>query len=74
MYTMSVVKLPNTLCDEMTNMVHKFWWGQMNERNKMAWLSWEKMCLPEEEGGLGFGNLKAFNLALLAKQGETANA
>ena len=36
MYTISVVKLPNTLCDEMTNMVHKFWWGQMNERNKMA--------------------------------------
>ena len=74
MYTMSVVTLPNTLCDEMKNMVHKFWWGQMNERNKMAWLSWEKMCLPEEEGGLGFRNLKAFNLALLAKQGETANA
>ena len=36
MYTMSVVTLPNTLCDEMKNMVHKFWWGQMNERNKMA--------------------------------------
>ena len=26
-YTMSVFKLPNTLCDEMTVMVRKFWIG-----------------------------------------------
>lgn len=26
-YTMSCLKLPNTLCDELTGMVRKFWWG-----------------------------------------------
>ena len=66
---MSVFKLPNTLCDKMTSMVQKFWWGQTNEKTKMAWLSWDKFCTPKEEGNLGFGDLKAFNLALLAKQG-----
>lgn len=68
-YTMSVFKLPDTLCDEMTSMVRAFWWGQSSGKNKMAWLSWDKVCVPKKEGGLGFRNLKAFNLALLAKQG-----
>lgn len=35
-YTASVFKLPNTLCDEMIGMVQKFWWGQKNEKTKMA--------------------------------------
>ena len=68
-YTMRVFKLPDTLCDEMTSMVSSFWWGQTNGRNKLAWLSWDKVCVPKFDGGLGFQNLKAFNLALLAKQG-----
>ena len=68
-YTMSVFKLPDTLCDEMTSMVRTFWWGYSNGKNKMAWLSWDKVCVPKREGGLGFRNLKAFNLALLTKQG-----
>ena len=66
---MSVFKLPNNLYEEMTSLDRKFWWGQTNEKIKMALLSWDKMCRPKEEGGLGFWDLKAFNLALLSKQG-----
>ena len=67
-YTMNAFKL-DILCDEMTSMICAFWWGQSNGKNKMAWLSWDKVYNPKEMGGLGFRNLKSFNLALLAKQG-----
>ena len=68
-YTISCFKRPASLCDELAGMVLKFWWGQNNGVDKMAWLSWEKMCTPKETGGLGIRDLKAFNLAVLAKQG-----
>ena len=68
-YTMSCFKLPNTLCEELTRMVRQFWWDQVKDEKKLAWLSWEKMCLPKERGGMDFRDLRLFNLALLAKQG-----
>ena len=68
-YTMSVFQLPSALCDELTSMVRSFWWGQHNGKKKILWTSWDKICAPKIEGGWGFHDLKAFNLALLAKQG-----
>ncbi|XP_057760086.1 uncharacterized protein LOC130980418 [Arachis stenosperma] len=38
-----------------------------NER-RMAWISWNQMTRPKREGGLGFKDLRAQNLALLGKQ------
>ena len=33
-YTMSCFKLPDSLCDELTAMIRKFWWGQRKDEKK----------------------------------------
>ena len=68
-YTMSCFKLPDSLCNDLMGMIRNFWWEQKKEERKIAWLSWEKMCEPKCNGGMGFKDLKLFNKALLAKQG-----
>ena len=50
-------------------MMRKFCWGQRGQESKIAWVSWKKMCKSKLNGGVGFRNLQAVNLAMLAKQG-----
>lgn len=66
---MSVFLLPIKLCNELNTMCAKFWWEQTNNDCKIHWLSWDKLSLPKAQGGMGFRTLRAFNLAILAKQG-----
>ncbi|RVW31876.1 Transposon TX1 uncharacterized 149 kDa protein [Vitis vinifera] len=55
---------------ELQKMMNSFWWGlKSNGGRRINWLSWDKLCLRKEEGGLGFRNLRDFNLAMLGKQG-----
>ncbi|KAL0298520.1 UNVERIFIED_CONTAM: putative mitochondrial protein [Sesamum radiatum] len=66
-YAMSCFKLPRTLLHEFQALAANFFWHD-GDRRRIHWLAWDKMCRSKLEGGLGFRNLEAFNLALLAKQ------
>ncbi|KAL0404192.1 UNVERIFIED_CONTAM: putative mitochondrial protein [Sesamum radiatum] len=66
-YAMSCFRLPSTLLKEFQSLAADFFWHD-GDRRKIHWLAWDKMCRSKLEGGIGFRNLEAFNLALLAKQ------
>lgn len=46
----------------------RFWWSKGEKESKIHWLAWDRMTEAKENGGLGFKDLEAFNLALLRKQ------
>ena len=57
------------LCDELDTMCAKFWWGWVSNERRSHWKNWEKLTLSKKDGEMGFRDLRAFNLAMLAKQG-----
>ena len=66
-YGMSVFLLPKTLCIEINSLTQNFWWGHQ-EKSRVHWVNWSRMGLSKADGGMGFRDLRSFNLALLAKQ------
>lgn len=68
-YAMSCFLLPKSLCEEIQRVMNAFWWQNNSTSNKgIRWLSWQKMCMMKNNGGLGFRDIKGFNIALLSKQ------
>ena len=57
-YCMSVFMLPISLCEELQRMMNSFWWGSHgNQRKRIHWLSWDRLCERKECSGLNFHHL-----------------
>ncbi|XP_024164202.1 uncharacterized protein LOC112171222 [Rosa chinensis] len=69
LYAMNCYLLPKSLCDDIYQLCASFFWGDTDEHKKIHWRSWDRMCLTKQEGGMGFKNIYAYNLAMLAKKG-----
>ena len=66
-YSMSVFRLPTSLCKDIEAMIRKFWWGQ-GENKKIHWVNWKTMCASKSVRGIGFRDIQKVNNAMLAKQ------
>jgi hypothetical protein len=54
-YCMSSFLLPQTLGEEIQRMLNSFWWGSnRNNGRGINWLSWDKLTMRKEYGGMGF--------------------
>ncbi|XP_031124165.1 uncharacterized protein LOC116026879 [Ipomoea triloba] len=66
-FAMSVFLLPDSVCVAIERAMNRYWWGSRDGRG-IHWKAWDKLCVPKKFGGLGFKDLRAFNLAMLGKQ------
>ena len=53
---------------QLDQLMARFFWGSTNERKRTYWISWDQICLPTAEGGLGLRKfkevLRAFTIKL----------
>ena len=67
-HVMSVYRLPKATVKKLTSAVAQFWWSPGGGTKGIHWKSWDKLCVPKDNGGLGFKDLTDFNTAMLGKQ------
>ncbi|GJS31041.1 hypothetical protein Tco_0491661 [Tanacetum coccineum] len=66
-YYFSTFKAPVTIINKLESICRNFFWGGNSDDGKIAWVAWEKVLAPHDQGGLNIRSLKIFNQAMLAK-------
>lgn len=68
-YYMSLYLMPEKVTSILGRILRKFFWEGQKGNKINHLVKWNLVTRSENEGGLGFGDLKAKNVALLAKCG-----
>ena len=67
-FAMSCFYLIKTFCEELSSLIRNYWWSQQDKEHTTHWIGWNKLTLPKAQGGLGFRDMHAFNVAMLSCQ------
>ncbi|CAH9089090.1 unnamed protein product [Cuscuta europaea] len=66
-HTLAVDILPKSVIKILERKMATFLWGSANNKNKYHWINWQKVCLSNEEGGLGIRSIHDVQKALSLK-------
>ena len=66
--SMSLFKLPRSICDNINSLVARYWQGQNQEKRKIHQIKQSTLCNSKKKERMGFRDLHVFNLTMLAKQ------
>ncbi|XP_060216505.1 uncharacterized protein LOC132643993 [Lycium barbarum] len=67
MHLLAVVDPPSFVIDKLHKIFAQFYWSNNIGESGRHWAKWKKVCLPVQEGGLGFRSLGDISMALFAK-------
>lgn len=68
LYTLlSTVASPKCILDDLHKLFSKFFWSNKEDGRRKHWSSWLNLCLPKDEGELGFRSMYDVSKALFAK-------
>lgn len=67
-YVMQTSLILLSICDKVELLCRDFKiWGSDPESRKCHLISWDTICAPKEDGGLGFRSLRLVNAAFMMK-------
>ncbi|CAL1399429.1 unnamed protein product [Linum trigynum] len=66
-YAMQSSVLPATICEAIDKKIKGFIWGSQEGVRKAHLISWETICKPKSQGGLGLRSARSMNMAFLIK-------
>lgn len=67
-----VLPLPKNICYSIEKLMRNFLWSGNDNHQRMHYVSWKKIYLPKEEGGLGVKYISEVNEACFLKLGWRA--
>nr|GEX40755.1 RNA-directed DNA polymerase, eukaryota [Tanacetum cinerariifolium] len=66
-YFFSTFKDPKSITKKLESIRRNFFWGGCRDEKKIAWIAWDKVISPLDQGSFGIGSLKICNKASLSK-------